>query len=260
MDRNKSAYKLKDFGPLYIINLDGQPERWQWMKDQLDYWQVTNYERISAFDGREDDLSEIISGRYPDAVSSGEVGCVTSHLKSIKHWYETTDTEYGIFMEDDCDFCSVKHWPFSWREFMSRMPYDWDCLQIAIINPRRLIANIHPRYVDDFSTACFVVNRRYAEKLMHFHCRGDKFKLDNGVRPRAVADDLIYNAGRTYAIPLFLYKLELGSSIHPEHIDAIHKGNKEGQFNWWQQEGLNYSIKDLMDYDPYLGRVSPQET
>ena len=155
MDRNKSAYKLKDFGPLYIINLDGQPERWQWMKDQLDYWQVTNYERMSAFDGREDDLSEIISGRYPDAVSSGEVGCVTSHLKSIKHWYDTTDTEYGIFMEDDCDFCSVKHWPFSWREFMSRMPYDWDCLQIAIINPRRLIANIHPRYVDDFSTACF---------------------------------------------------------------------------------------------------------
>ena len=260
MDRNKSAYKLKDFGPLYIINLDGQPERWQWMKDQLDYWQVTNYERISAFDGREDDLSEIISGRYPDAVSSGEVGCVTSHLKSIKHWYETTDSEYGIFMEDDCDFCSVKHWPFSWREFMSRMPYDWDCLQIAIINPRRLIANIHPRYVDDFSTACFVVNRRYAEKLMHFHCRGDKFKLDNGVRPRAVADDLIYNAGRTYAIPLFLYKLELGSSIHPEHIDAIHKGNRESQFNWWLQEGVKYEIKDLMNYDPYLGRISPQET
>ena len=260
MDRNKSAYKLKDFGPLYIINLDGQPERWQWMKDQLDYWQVTNYERISAFDGRDDDLSQIISGRYPEAVSSGEVGCVTSHLKSIKHWYETTDTEYGIFMEDDCDFCSVKHWPFSWREFMSRMPYDWDCLQIAIINPRRLIANIHPRYVDDFSTACFVVNRRYAEKLMHFHCRGDKFKLDNGVRPRAVADDLIYNAGRTYAIPLFLYKLELGSSIHPEHIDAIHKGNRESQFNWWMQEGVKYEIKDLMNYDPYLGRISPQET
>ena len=62
---------------------------------------------------------------------------------------------------------------------MARIPYDWDCLQIAIINPRRLIANIHPRYVDDFSTACFVVNRRYADKLMHFHCRGDKFKLDN---------------------------------------------------------------------------------
>ena len=259
MDRNKSAYKLKDFGPLYIINLDGQPERWQWMKDQLDYWQVTNYERMSAFDGREDDLSEIISGRYPDAVSSGEVGCVTSHLKSIKHWYDTTDTEYGIFMEDDCDFCSVKHWPFSWREFMSRMPYDWDCLQIAIINPRRLIANIHPRYVDDFSTACFVVNRRYAEKLMHFHCRGDKFKLDNGVRPRAVADDLIYNSGNTYAMPLFLYKLELGSSIHPEHIDLIHRNNRNGQWEWWEKQGYNFNIDELMNYDPYLGRISNPE-
>ena len=74
--------------------------------------------------------------------------------------------------------------PFSWKEVMRRIPYDWDCFQIAVINPRKLVANIHPRYVDDYSTAAFVVNRRYAEKLMHFHCRGDKFKLDNGVGPR----------------------------------------------------------------------------
>ena len=60
MDRNKAAYKLKDFGPLYIINLDDQPERWKFMEDQLKYWQVENYERISAFDGRNSDLKEIL--------------------------------------------------------------------------------------------------------------------------------------------------------------------------------------------------------
>ena len=28
-DKNKSAYKLKNFGPLYYLNLDEQPERRQ---------------------------------------------------------------------------------------------------------------------------------------------------------------------------------------------------------------------------------------
>ena len=36
-----------------------------------------------------------------------------------------------------------------------------------------------------------------AEKLVRLHCRGDKYKLDQGAKPRAVADDLIYNSGNT---------------------------------------------------------------
>ena len=34
-DKNKSAYKLRDFGPVYCINLDGQPERWQYMEAKM---------------------------------------------------------------------------------------------------------------------------------------------------------------------------------------------------------------------------------
>ena len=47
MDKNKSASKLKGFGPLYVINLDGQPDRWEWMRNQLEYWEL-DYSRISA--------------------------------------------------------------------------------------------------------------------------------------------------------------------------------------------------------------------
>ena len=88
MDKNKSAYKLKGMGPIYYINLDGQPERQAYMESMFSYWEVENYERISAYDGREDDLSDIIHGRYPSNMSSGEVGCVTSHLKLLKHFLE----------------------------------------------------------------------------------------------------------------------------------------------------------------------------
>ena len=38
----------------------------------LKYWEVENYTRISAYDGREDDLSDILKGKYPDGMSSGE--------------------------------------------------------------------------------------------------------------------------------------------------------------------------------------------
>ena len=50
---------------------------------QYKYWEIDNYERVSAYDGREDDLSGIIAGKYPDNMSSGEIGCVTSHLKGL---------------------------------------------------------------------------------------------------------------------------------------------------------------------------------
>ena len=45
-DKNKSAYKLKNFGPLYYLNLDGQPERRQYMEDQFKYWEIENYTHL----------------------------------------------------------------------------------------------------------------------------------------------------------------------------------------------------------------------
>ena len=255
-DRNKSAYKLKNFGPVYCINLDGQPERWQYMKNQFDYWEVKDYTRISAYDGREDDLSDIIKGKYPENMSSGEVGCTTSHLKAMKHYLETSDSPYAIMMEDDCSLDLVKYWNFKWSDLYAYLPYDYDVVQLAIICTGDIHVRLHKRFVNDFSTACYIISRYHAEKLVRLHCRGDKYKLDQGVKPRPVADDLIYNSGNSFAIPLLVYKFELGSSIHPVHVDAYHKQNYEAQVNFWTQNGANIDIADYMNYDPYLGRVT----
>jgi hypothetical protein len=255
MDKNKSTYKVKGIGPIYYLNLDGQSERREYMEDQFKYWEIENYTRISAYDGRDDDLSGIIKGRYPEMMSSGEIGCVTSHLKAIKHWYETSDSPYAIIMEDDCNLDLIKYWNFTWSDFYCRIPYDWDVMQIAIICTGDVHVRVHKRFVNEFSTACYLITRHHAEKLLRLHVRGEKYKLDNGVKPRPVADDLIYNSGNTYSLPLLLYRIELGSSIHPDHIDAFHRGNYDAQFNYWSQKGAELTIDNLMDYDPYLGRV-----
>ena len=256
LEKNKSTFKLTGIGPIYYLNLDKQPERKEYMETQFKYWEIKNYERISAYDGREDDLSDIIVGRYPEMMSSGELGCTTSHLKALKHYLKTSDSPYAIIMEDDCSLDLVKYWNFTWNDFYAHFPYDWDVVQIAIICTGDIHVKLHKRFVNDFSTACYVINRYHAEKLIRFHCRGEKYKLDNGCKPRPVADDLIYNSGNTYSIPLLLYRTELGSSIHPEHVDAFHKGNYQAQFQFWQQNGANINIKEYMDYDPYLGRIT----
>lgn len=256
IDTNKSAYRLKNIGPIYYLNLDGQPERKKYMEDQFKYWEIENYTRISAYDGRNDDLSDIIKGKYPDNMTSGEIGCTTSHLNAIRHWVETSDSPYAIFMEDDVDFQTVKYWNFSWKEFCSNLPYDWDVVQLSIICTGPLHIQLHKRFVNDFSTAAYMITRHHAEKLLKFHIRDDKYKLDQGVKPRAVADDLIYNSGNTYAIPLFLYKIALGSSIHPDHIDIFHRQSHDGLLEYWKTNGSELSISSLMDYNPYVGRTT----
>ena len=255
-DKNKALFKLKNIGPIYYLNIDGQPERREYMENQFKHWGVENYTRISAYDGRDDDLSDIIKGRYPEDMTSGEIGCTTSHLKAIKHWLDTSDSPYAIIMEDDCDISTVFHWGFTWKDFYAKIPYDWDVVQLAIICTGALHVRIHKRFVNDFSTACYMITRHHAEKLMKYHVRGEKYKIDNGVKPRAVADDLIYNSGNTYSVPIFLYKLALGSSIHPEHVDMIHKASYYGLMGFWKETGCYWKVDELMQFDPYLGRIT----
>ena len=100
----------------------------------------------------------------------------------IKHWYETSDSPYAVIMEDDCKLDLVKYWNFTWRDFYSKLPYDWDVIQLAIISTGDIHVGIHKRFVNDFSTACYIINRHHAEKLIKFHCRKNKYKLDNGVK------------------------------------------------------------------------------
>jgi len=258
MDKNKAIFKLKGLPPIYYINLDGQPERKVYMEAQFKYWEIENYTRISAYDGREDDLGDILKGRYPDNMLSGEVGCTTSHLKAIKLFLEESDAPCALIMEDDCSLDPVSCWGFTWKDFYAKIPYDYDVIQLAIINPAEVHMRLHRRFVNDFSTACYLIARHHAEKLVRLHCRGDMYKIDQGVKPRAVADDLIYNSGNTFSMPLLLYRLQMGSSIHKDHVEVFHRSSYEGLNNFWNKQASQISDWNVyFDYDPFFGTLPP---
>lgn len=259
MEKNKSSYKLNGIPPIYYTNLDKSIERREYMEKQFEYWEIKNYTRISGYDGTgDDDLSGILKGKYPENMGPTDVGCCTSHLKAIKYWYENSNTPCAIFMEDDCDLDPVKYWPFTWKEFYSTIPFDYDLIQLAVINPSGLTIKMHKRYANDYSTACFMLTRHHAKKLINLSCRGDKYKLDYNAKPRCNSEHLIYESGNSFAMPLFLYSSdEHPSVIHPkEHIDTFHIPCRDALRNFWKNE--SNKIEDwsaLFDYDPYEGRL-----
>ena len=255
MDKNKAVFKLKGLPKIYWLNLDADVDRREYMEKQFDYWQIEDHTRISGYDAREDDASVYLKGRIPDNVSQAELGCCMSHLKAIKTFYEETDDDYCMILEDDVDFSTVKHWNFTWHEFFGLLPYDWDCVQMTAITTGDIHVKLHHKFINDFSAAAYLISRHHAAKILKHHVRGDKYKLDNGVKPRAVSEDTILESGKTYTIPLFLYNLDFNSTIHQEHIGVFHQGPHTALSNYWQQQGPNVDIRDWMNYDPYLGRI-----
>tara|TARA_B100001939_G_C16942753_1_gene618961 strand:+ start:2925 stop:3716 length:792 start_codon:yes stop_codon:yes gene_type:complete len=256
MDRNKALYKLKGLPPVYWLNLDSDTHRREYMENQFDHWEIENHTRISGYDGRVDDICENLVGIAPDNMTTNEIGCCMSHLKAIKHFYEETDDEYCLIFEDDVVIDMAKFWNFTWKDFVAKLPYDWDCVQLTTICTGDIHVVLHHYFINDFSAAAYLISRHHAEKIIKNHIRGSKFKLNNGIKPRATSEDTIFGSGMTYTIPLFLYRLDLGSAIHPEHIEIFHRGSYEALYNFWKNRGFEMTLDEFMNYDPYLNRIS----
>lgn len=263
MDKNKSIYKLNGFPTIYYNNLDDDVAKREYMESQFAYWEITNYHRTSGYDGRKSDLSEILVGKYPDQMNSRDVGSATSHMKSIKTWLENSDESEKamVVMEDDCDLSTVKYWPFVWKDFTSRMPPDWDIIQLAVINPVSITIKIHRTYVCDYSSACYMISRHYAKKLVDIYCREEKYKLDyDSIKPRCCSEHMKYQGGKSLSIPLFMYNEDFESSIHsPEHIQTFHMPSHDTLWNFWRNEAVNTDWNNMFTFDPMNHQGVPLE-
>ena len=263
MDKNKAQFKVEGLPPIYYTNLDRSPDRKEYMERQFKYWGITDYTRISGYDGvGDDDLSGILKGTYPRDMNSKDVGCCTSHLKAIEYWYNNSDTDSALIMEDDCDLSPINYWPFTWKDIESKLPFDYDIFQLGVINPGRLYLKLHKRFVNDFSTACYLITRHHATKILKFHCRNGIYKLDYNQKPRCCSEHLIYESGNSFAMPLLLFSpKELESMIHDkEHIDTFHVPSRDALRSFWENDSNKIQNWDeLFDYDPYMGRFPPAD-
>jgi hypothetical protein len=225
---------LKDFGPIYVINLKSREDRLDHITKEFNKHNVKDYTIIEAVDGSSEDLSSLVDNIDSIPLSKNEIACSISHLKSIKHWLDTSTSEYAIIVEDDLTFETVDNWQWNWKEFLSKIDTYYDILQLSIINNYKVNTSLHYREIRDSSAACYVIKRSWAEKLVSKHIVEGKFIFSGKDRSRLVADGLIYNGAICLSFPLFTYSIDFDSSINQEHINTFHTKSRNEVLDFWK--------------------------
>lgn len=89
--------------PIFIVNLDRSPDRYQYMTDHLNSFGLTGYKRWQASDGSKIDPSDMITAgvnKHMVHTRKGGAGCSMSHIQlwryMVKHKIDWT-----LILEDD---------------------------------------------------------------------------------------------------------------------------------------------------------------
>ena len=156
---------------------------------------------------------------------------------------------YAVICEDDVDLGLAAYWPFDWDYVMANLPYDWDCVQLSLITSGSVEVTLHPHSINEWSAACYLISRHHAQKLCRLHTAGDRFRLDNGVRPRAAAEYVVFGSGKTYSAALFSYLVDMGSTIHQEHVDRCHRPSRQAVHDWWRTHAHELEPAQFFAFD-----------
>ena len=134
MSTNKiltNRIKLLDFPSVNYISLDESVDRRDSLRKQFYYCGIERTRELLS--KRFKYCDDKVYGEQLHILDDGTIGCVVSHIKMIKKWYEETDEDYAFFCEDDLSLETVQYWNFTWEEFMNILPSKWECIQLCLI-------------------------------------------------------------------------------------------------------------------------------
>ena len=190
-------------------------------------------------------------------VTSLEYACTISHFRAIEAFSMTDSSKvpFALIVEDDLSLDFVPHWKRTLQEYMDQCPYKWEVLQLSYI-PVEAVIDRHIEYdawnitKNICGASAYLMTHAAATKFMTNiksqyskegpECRvgplpQERFpqgqsrketssKYCIGPNTRGIvtykADWLIYSLMRTYTVnpPLFTYRDQNDSNIHPEHV------------------------------------------
>lgn len=234
--------KLEDIPSVYYISLEESQNRRDNLENQFAFYGVKPKAIISK---RFSESNDIVTGDYIDQLNDGTKGCVVSHLKAIKDWYETTDEDYGFFCEDDLSLDTVPLWNFTWKEFVESLPSDAECVQLLTIRGEYDTFELRERYWDDWGATAYIITRDYAKKMIDHYIQQDgSYNLtipDKNIMP-LIENILFSGFGKSYTIPLFVEEVKYQSTFVGMDED-VKDGQKRNHYiayelvmNWWKNK------------------------
>lgn len=237
--------KLEGFSPIYVINLKSRTDRREHIEKELNNNGLSEYTIIEAVDGVNTNWDDLVFERSSMSLSDSELGATISHLSTIKKWFETSDSEYAIIIEDDLSFETVKYWDFTFKEFVESIKKKYEILQFCIIHNFNVNTSLHIREHRDWSAACYLITRQRAEWLINKYFVDGKYVLPRDYT--ALADFIIYKGARCYSKPLFTYSVNFETSItapnntkeDKENPNGIHYKSRKDVISFWENYGIS---------------------
>ena len=222
---------------MYYINLDRCTQRRKYMETLVKHpiFSGVNVERISACDGSRDNIDDFLEFELPfeksSEVTSLEYACTISHFRAIEAFSMTDSSKvpFALIVEDDLSLDFVPHWKRTLQEYMDQCPHEWEVLQLSYIPveaaiDRRIEYDAWNITKNICGASAYLMTHAAATKFMTKIKSQYSSKYCIGPNTRGIvtykADWLIYSLMRTYTInpPLFTYRDQNDSNIHPEHV------------------------------------------
>jgi GR25 family glycosyltransferase involved in LPS biosynthesis len=248
MEKNK----LENFPSVYYVSLEECKDRQQNIERQFKEYGIQPTAILSK---RFADSDDKITGKFLDQMNGGTIGCVVSHLKAIRKWYDETDEDYAFFCEDDLSLETVPHWDFTWEEFIETIPEDAMCVQMLVIRKDYESFQLRRRFWDDWAGTAYIITREYAKILVEHYCLGEKrFHLElpgtgNVLVPllENVLFETLENA--CYTVPLFVEDIRFNTTFSPEEDKEVNGNQKNGHIesyetviNYWKNKMKTFTV------------------
>jgi GR25 family glycosyltransferase involved in LPS biosynthesis len=231
---------LKGLSAVYYINMDRSTDRDAHMRQVFEdpIFQGIPVERVKGIDGKQDQVLDYLDfhmcSKNPRMMDT-EYGCTLSHFRAI-HQFAMTDDPIGLIVEDDLSTEFVPFWQKTVEEVVAGAPPDWEVLQLSYILFDTLPSegyNLWEMHKNFCGTAAYLIRNEAAKRLIQYLCRHSspvmpKYSLGPEVPYYHHADRFLYIFLKTYsyAPPLFTYRDNNDSTIHPDHVD-FHSESKE---------------------------------
>jgi len=233
--------KLYQFPVVNYISFEDDVQRRTLLERQMNDYGLAYNAHIST---REQDENAIVNGNHLSDLSKLGKYCLLSHLRAIKKWYYNSNEAIGFFAEDDISFETVNYWNFTFNEFLTTVPQDWQCIQLAVVKKEKekVSFQVKKRDWDDWSVTAYLIKREYAKYLIDRFYKDDTFTLflkDTRLQP--LVENIIYHEGITYTFPLFIENLKTTTTRLTRNVENLEEINAEQKFhNECSEYILNY--------------------
>lgn len=262
--------KLKNLPRIYVESFEKNERRREVIRSDFYNFGIDNYSFFITTP--EQDAKKVFYGCDGLFDKEGKHKLLlTSYLETIKHWYETTNEEYAIFVEDDVWFESVRYWNFTWDDFVKYLPPDWEIIHLGTIHMMHPSWDYHQ--LDNTIKKCHhptpwlmsLIRRPYAKVLIDRYIKGENIydltppSIPEIRKEDTIAEALIYMCTeKSYRFFLLSenpyyqihssirtdYNLCFGSETYP--LTTITPLFIKKVIKWWEEIGSQKTISELM--------------